>query len=615
MMSNLRKAAFMIGAALLVSGVGMSALAACLIAAASPARADELQTVVAKYVAWRGGLAFEAMQTFHERGRIQIGGQGGEFDHWLASDGRFRQRSKLDFITYDEAVTADVQWTRNTSGQIEDIGDMGESDRHTAALAFAKGVESSTGASCTLLPAEQREGRAWAVVRVGFGGPDTYDLFIDAGTGELLGERITEDQQTRFVRYDDWRLVSGVRMPFGEHDRGANHADDQDLQANTIQVNLPLPATLFARPASVRIWRFAAGRRSTGWMDFELFDDERIFIPATVEGRPVKLLLDSGAGITVLDSAFAKRSGIKAGGSVGVMGVGGNTTMQLAPNIQVKLGGLTLSHITAGLIDMSGVAAGMGRPLPLILGKEVLNQLVVDIDFQRHKIAFRDPNGFSGSPGAVRLALGKHGDNRTVAVSVEGAAPVPFDFDLGNGSPLFIYGAYRDSAHLLDGKPQSLTLTSGVGGAKPDKMATVGSIALGGVQLTRVPAAFPDAGNDGVSSDRTAGNIGLPVFRRFRLVTDYPHNAIWLTPNANALAEPFPKRRSGLMVEQAGDRLKVILVAPGSPAARADWKEGAEITAIDGQKIGPGYLGSPLSHWSEGAPGTEVTLSLAVSSQ
>jgi hypothetical protein len=591
--------------------IGKIALAALLIAVGSPARADELQTVIAKYIAWRGGPAFEAMETFHERGRVQIGGQRGDFDHWLASDGRFRQRSKLAFITFDEAVTADVQWTRNASGQIEDIGDMGESDRRTAALAFAKDVEAHADKRYTLLPSEQREGRAWAVVRVSFGGPDTYDLFIDARTGELLGERITEDQQTRFARYDDWRLVAGVRMPFGEHDRGPNHADDQDLQARVIEVNAPLPASLFTRPTSVQIWRFADGLRSTGWIDFELFDDERLFIPATVDGHPVKLLLDSGAGVTVLDSAYAKANGIKAGGSIGVMGVGGGATMQLAPNLEVKFGGLTLSHITAGLIDMSGVAADMGRPLPLILGKEVLNQMVVDIDFQHRRIAFRDPDGFSGSPDAVRLTLGKHGDNRTVPVSVEGGPPVPFDFDLGNGSPLIVYGAYRDSAHLLDGKPQSLTLTSGVGGTKPDKLATIGSIALGGLKLATVPAAFPDAGNDAISSDRAAGNIGLPVFRRFRLVTDYPHNAIWLTPNASAMAEPFLKRRSGLMVEQSGDRLRVIMVAPGSPAAQGGWKEGAEITAIDGQKIDPGYLGSRLSHWSEGAPGTEITLSLA----
>jgi hypothetical protein len=111
-------------------------------------------------------------------------------------------------------------------------------------------------------------------------------LFIDAGTGEWLGERITEDQQTRFVRYDDWRRVACVRMPFGEHGRGANHADDQDLQAGAIQVNPPLPASLFARPESVRIWRFArftlvalVGSRGgnqghddlSGWVDTEAY--------------------------------------------------------------------------------------------------------------------------------------------------------------------------------------------------------------------------------------------------------------------------------------------------------------------------------------------------------
>jgi aspartyl protease/PDZ domain-containing protein len=576
----------------------------------SPVRADDVQTVLAKYVSWRGGPAFEAMQSFHEEGRIRSGGESGRFEHWRAGDGRYRQHGKLGLISNDEEVTPESNWTRNTSGQIEDIGDNGESDRRLTVLTFAKGVEPHAGVSYTLLAPEEREGRTWEVVRVGFGGADAYDLFIDGGTGELLGERITEDQQVRFVKYDDWRLVSGVRMPFGEHDRGANPADDQDLQARAIQINLPLPATLFARPASLRLWHFADGRRSTGWMDFEFFDDERIFIPSTVNGHPVNLILDSGAGISVLDSTFAKSVNIKGGGSIGVMGVGGNSTMQLAPNLQIKMGALTLSHITAGLIDLSGVSADMGHPLPLILGKEVLNQLVIDIDFQHHKIAFLDPQGFSGPPDAVRLELGRHGDNHTVPVSVEGAAPVPFDFDLGNGSPLIVYAAYRDRAHLLDGKSQSLTLTSGVGGAKPDKMATVRSIALGGVQMNQIPAAFPDAGSDAVSSDRAAGNIGLPVFKRFRLVTDYPHNAVWLIPNASALAEPFPKGRSGLNVTPAGDRLKVLLVAPGSPAAETGWKEGDEITAIDGQKIGPAYSGSPLSRWAGGPAGTEVTLSL-----
>src|ERR1700723_2573321 len=196
----------------------------------SPVRADDVQTVLAKYISWRGGPAFGAMQSFHEEGQVRSGGDRGRFEHWRASDGRFRQHGKLGLISNDEAVTPKSNWTRNTSGQIEDIGDNGESDRRRTLLTFAKGVEPHAGVSYDLLAPETREGRTWEVVRVGFGGADAYDLFIDGGTGELLGERITEDQQVRFERYDDWRLVSGVRMPFGEHARAAHPADAQDLR-------------------------------------------------------------------------------------------------------------------------------------------------------------------------------------------------------------------------------------------------------------------------------------------------------------------------------------------------------------------------------------------------
>jgi C-terminal processing protease CtpA/Prc len=62
------------------------------------------------------------------------------------------------------------------------------------------------------------------------------------------------------------------------------------------------------------------------------------------------------------------------------------------------------------------------------------------------------------------------------------------------------------------------------------------------------------------------------------------------------------KRRSGLNVTLVGDRLKVLLVAPGSLAAETGWKEGDEITAIDGQKIGPAYPGSPCRAGRKGRP-------------
>ena len=137
------------------------------------------------------------------------------------------------------------------------------------------------------------------------------------------------------------------------------------------------------------------------------------------------------------------------------------------------------------------------------------------------------------------------------------------------------------------------------------------SIAIGGQRLKDVPADFPDAADSVLNSDRMGGNIGLPVFSRFRLLTDYADNAIWLQADAGELAQPFLKNRAGIIALPADDRLKVLMVAPGSPAEQSGWKEGMEIVAIDGQKIDAAYRRSTLSRWATQAAGTRVTLTLA----
>lgn len=192
---------------------------------------------------------------------------------------------------------------------------------------------------------------------------------------------------------------------------------------------------------------------------------------------------------------------------------------------------------------------------------------------------------------------------------------MPADFDLGNSSSaLIVYASYRDRLHLLDGRKHSLGITGGVGGAMKPKLATLGSITIGGVQIDNVPAEFPDAADNAFNSDRTIGDIGLQVLSRFRLLTDYADNALWLIPDKEALARPFQRNRAGLITHLVGDRLKILMVAPGSPAELAGWKESDEIIAIDGTKIGPNFRSTELSHWAQQPAGTTVTLQLANSS-
>jgi hypothetical protein len=52
------------------------------------------------------------------------------------------------------------------------------------------------------------------------------------------------------------------------------------------------------------------------------------------------------------------------------------------------------SQMRDRVIDLSGVASQEAHPMPLVLGKEAFNQLIIDIDFQHRKIAFYDPSGY-----------------------------------------------------------------------------------------------------------------------------------------------------------------------------------------------------------------------------
>jgi hypothetical protein len=61
------------------------------------------------------------------------------------------------------------------------------------------------------------------------------------------------------------------------------------------------------QPKSVPVHRafFAAGGSSTGWIDFEFFNEDRIFIPAKINGHNAVLTFATGDAISHIDKSFA----------------------------------------------------------------------------------------------------------------------------------------------------------------------------------------------------------------------------------------------------------------------------------------------------------------------
>ncbi|NMO15744.1 hypothetical protein HPC49_03295 [Pyxidicoccus fallax] len=587
-------------------------LGLALVLAPASARADALKPLIERHLAWRGGDAYARLESAHARGTTATGGLRGTWESWRHRDGRLRVDTDLGVLKSALAVVPQGSWKLNASGQVEDAAPTDVRDaRHRVALDFGTALRGRDGAKLALLPDEARDGRTWKVVRVTFGDEDLYDLFLDGTEGALHGLRIREDNETRFVRLGDWRRVQDVRMPFLEEVLTDNPDSDERTVVETLELNVPLPPSLFARPEVARRASFAEGRKSTGFIPFEFFNENRVFIPARVNGRETQVLLDSGAEMTVVDPAYARELGLKAEGQLAAVGSGGQAQAQLAGGVDITIGHLKLSGLTVAIIDLAEVAKRIGHPLPVILGKEAFNQLVVDVDFPNRKVAFHEASAFKAPPGAVRLPVVESaGGQRTVQLSIEGRPPIPVLFDVGNGGALSLFPSYWQKAGLLEKRRSSKTLSGAVGGLKERDVATLKRIQLAGFTLRDVPTVFDEVGNSVSASDRILGNLGLAVLGRFRMVTDYANDTLLLVPDARALRQPFRKDRSGLITFSGEGRLEVKLVAPGSPAATAGWRVGEEIVAIDGQKIGPDYEGTELARWRSRPAGQTVVLTM-----
>jgi hypothetical protein len=584
-----------------------------LLVVASPVHAqrDAVSTLVDRYVAWRGGAAYRDVASIYEAGRVGAAGLTGTFERFAGRDGREYTHTRLGTSESATGVSPAGNWTEN-QGVVQEMDSGSAVDtRRSIALELGDALLGRGGASVTRVADESRDGTSWAVLRVTFGGPDRYDVFLDGATGALHGWRITEDRVTHFRRFGEWRIVSGVRMPFLTEDLYDNRAENSVQRDDSIALGVPLPDSLFARPASVKMAQFGGGRTETDPVPFTFFRQRQIYIAAKVNGHPVDLLLDSGAGRTVIDKTYADSIGLTTEGKGVANGTGGQLGTSFARDVLVTVGTMTLRVPTAVVIDLSGVEKLVGRPMHVILGADVFKEVVVDIDFAKHAIALHDPDTFHAPAGADTVPITPGASSRTVPVRIENGPPVQVDFDIGNGGALMVFSSYWQPHDMTRTHTVSSTMSGGVGGVHETKVLSVKQLTFAGHTFTDVPTDLSPAGIQAVDGDRSFGNLGILVYARFRMMTDYPHDRLYLVPNAIGFDAPFERDRSGLSVLEEGHTLRVLNVAPGSPARASGWKVGDVITAVNGQAIGDHYETSPLAGWNEGAAGTTVTLTLA----
>ncbi len=569
----------------------------------------KVDPLVQRYLQWRGGVAFAGMKTLRIDSAVDTGGLSGIVREWLDESGRSREDSDFS-VTKSVAIRTPLHGWNKDDGLVSPVGHFDVADaQHDLQVEFGNVFRTGSKATVTRLPDEDFDGGRFGIVRAVFTANDFIDLLLDPATGALHGIRTHRDGRTKFTRLSDWRTVEGVRIPFLRESYRANGKLDSTAKVSGVSINGRFADSLFDRPEGARSLHWA-GAGSTGPLAFNLLNGNRIYIPAKVNGVPVEVLLDSGAETTILDTSFAQRIGSKSVGSVTAVGTGGEDQAGLANDVTITIGNITLNAGTVGVLDLSGVSKRIGVPLPVILGRQIFLQSIVDLDPSGPTIAFIDPAVFSPPADAVEVPLEPLNGLRTVPVSIEGRPVVPMTFDLGNGGYMFLEHAYWEHNQLLERRRSSTRSSGAIGGENINRVATLKSVRFAGTTFHDVPAQFNTADVE-TDSDREAGNVGLPLLGQFRLLIDFPHNRLFAIPLADRVALPFERDRAGLRVVRDGDRLDVTYVAEHSPASAVGWAKGDVIVAINGNPVGPDTPLGPAGGLISAPAGTTVTLTMA----
>jgi hypothetical protein len=337
------------------------------------------------------------------------------------------------------------------------------------------------------------------------------------------------------------------------------------VAATCAQSTTPTPAG----PALVQTAVFKGSTSSSGWIDFTPLTNFGIHLPVKINGHDAMAVLYGGP--SNIDKSFVESAGLAAkkedGSSVN--------------GILIQLGDLTLQNAVANPDDLqkqSYDAKILGQPVLFRLGEEVFNQVVVDVDYAHHRVAFRDPRTVTKPAGAIEVPLIELDGERVLPLSIDGAAPAQFELELGNViGQLMVTPAYAASQKLLEGRATSQRLS----GRYSETVVSVDHLSFAGIDFAQVPIALiPDTE---LPPPSITGGVGLPLLAKFRLIIDYPHNRLYAIPNSGTAMTSIEKDRIGLVLDKKATSFSVAFVSPNSPAEAAGFKKGDKISLIDGK--------------------------------
>jgi hypothetical protein len=545
--------------------------------------------ILNRYFEATGGLSrLMAEQTSYSEGTISLGGMEGTLKVWTSKPGRSKVEVALGPLNITQGDNGEHAWVLDQNGKLQVITNPDEATakrRQVRMLieeyAFAK--QGSEIFTVKLEGVEQVNGRDCYVVRISNNiNFDSYTAYVNTQTYMQDKAAFVEDDQSRDVYYSDYREIEGLLVPFKQKEVSHITGQAQDMILTQYVSNPEIDEALFEPPEQgAKDYLFAKGDCAED-IPFK-FIGKHLFIPVTVQGKEQLWILDTGAGMSVINKAFAEKLGLELEGDLKGRGAGGTVDVSFATLPPYSLQGIQFQEQTVAVIEMNELIRRIGLDIVGILGFDFLSRFVTKVDYSNELVSFYAPETFEYEGNGHVLDVHMRNSMFRVTATLDGIHTGDWLFDLGAGTT-HLDGNYALREGYAD-RRGVLGLGHGAGNEYQLKAVRCDSIHFAGFTVQEPEISFSYGGGDTVFTADQIGILGNSLFRNFVLYCDYAGERLIVEKGSN-FNKPWPRDNSGLQIAWSYDhKVEVLYVAPDTPAEKAGFKKGDLLTSIDGTDV------------------------------
>ena len=297
------------------------------------------------------------------------------------------------------------------------------------------------------------------------------------------------------------------------------------------------PVESAALPKAVQL-KFSLSEKDRAPVPFEIVHGHLLF-KARISGVDVWALLDNGFTKTVIDTKFAGPPGPDAAPALQARTPAGSVELKHVPSVGIEVPGqFTFTDSFQLAEDLSNVSKIAGRPISLVIGKDVFENFLFLVSFSDRTFQVGASSVMNvPAPFKLNLPLGGkqlvlNNDRPQIDVVINGR-PAALTVDLGDDAAIVLNDAAWNRLGLNDLAVFTNTSMGADGLVSPTRITVVDEVSVGPINGHQVPVD-----NHPVIPEDGDGTIGLGFFSAFNFAFDLKAHRIWLFPRPAPGGEP-----------------------------------------------------------------------------